>query len=235
MNKILLVDDEPEVVRLVKAYLEKVGFKVITAHNGKNAMQQLLSEHPDLVVLDLGLPDMDGREVTQRVRHNPDLAATPIIMLTARVEDSDKIAGLELGADDYITKPFNPNEIVARVRSLLRRVRLNSEPETQILRAGYLELNVATRYLYKNHQPIYLTPIEFQLLRLFMENPERAFSREELLEKAMGYSFEGEGRTLDTHIKNLRAKIEPDAQKPTYIQTVYRIGYRFVKAGKGDS
>ena len=216
---------------MLRAYLEKSGFKVLTAHNGQTALHLLRAEHPDLLVLDLGLPDLDGREITQRIRHDPALAATPMIMLTARIEDSDKITGLELGADDYITKPFNPNEIVARVRALLRRVRLNTEPETQNLRAGNLELNVAARHLFVNGQRGELTPTEFELLRLFMENPERAFSREELLEKAMGYSYEGEGRTLDTHIKNLRAKIEADVKKPKYIQTVFRVGYRFVKAG----
>lgn len=232
MPKLLLVDDEPEVIRLLRAYLEKAGLKVLTAHNGRTALLILSTEHPDLLVLDLGLPDLDGWEVTQRVRRDPRFAALPIIMLTARVEDSEKIFGLELGADDYITKPFNPNEIVARVRSLLRRVRLNTETEFRFIRAGNLELSSATRELHVDGRSVYLTPTEFELLLLFMENPMRTFSREELLEKAIGYSFEGAGRTLDTHIKNLRAKIEPDPKNPTHIQTVFRIGYRFVKTGK---
>lgn len=229
MPKILIVDDEPEVPRLLRAYLEKAGFKVLIAYNGQTALQILRSEHPDLLMLDLGLPDLDGREVTQRIRHDLTLASLPIIMLTARVEDSDKITGLELGADDYITKPFNPNEVVARVRSQLRRVHLDTEFETNTLRADDLELNLAARVLRVKGTEVSLTPIEFELLRLFMESPGRVFSREELLEKAAGYSFEGAGRTLDTHIKNLRAKIETDAKEPTYIQTVFRIGYRFVK------
>jgi len=232
MPKILIVDDEPEVTRLLRAYLEKAGFRILSAHNGQTALHILRAEHPDLLVLDLGLPDLDGWEVTQRIRRDPGLAPLPIIMLTARVEDSDKITGLELGADDYVTKPFNPNEIVARVRAQLRRVKLDTDPEIQFLRAGDLELNVSARQLQVDGQPVELTPIEFELLRLFMENPNRAFSREELLEKAAGYSYEGQGRTLDTHIKNLRLKIEPDPQKPKYIQTIFRVGYRFIKTAK---
>ena len=230
MSKILLVDDEFEVVRLLRAYLEKAGFKVLTASNGQATLQVLRAEHPDLLVLDLGLPDVDGRELTQLVRNDPSLSSLPIIMLTARVEDSDKITGLELGADDYITKPFNPNEVVSRVRSQLRRVHLDTAPGIQLLHSGNLELNITARQLKVNGQLVDLTPIEFELLRLFMENPGRAFSREGLLEKSAGYSYEGAGRTLDTHIKNLRAKIEPDPKSPILIQTVFRVGYRFVQS-----
>ncbi len=229
---ILVVDDDKDIVRLVRGYLEKDGYRVLTAYNGDSAVHTIASEKPDLVVLDLMLPDRDGFDITRAVRGNPSLRATPIIMLTARVEDMDKILGLEMGADDYITKPFNPRELVARVRALLRRTELDADgPGSQLLRVGELTMDVGSRTVAVADQEVDLTPTEFDLLKLLLENPGYAFTRDELVERGLGYSYAGMGRTLDSHIKNLRRKIEPDPKSPTYVQTVYGVGYRLA----GDS
>jgi two-component system alkaline phosphatase synthesis response regulator PhoP len=227
MPRILIVDDDHEIVRLLKAYLEKAGFSVLTAYDGETALHILRREHPDLLLLDLMLPDRDGWDLTRIIRSDDALADTPIIMLTARVEDSDKIVGLEIGADDYVTKPFNPREVVARVRALLRRSQ-RGESTPQVLQIGSLTLDVARRELRADGKPVELTPSEFELLRVLMQSPGYAFTRDELLEKALGYAYEGMGRTLDSHIKNLRRKIEPDPKKPTYIVTIYGVGYKLV-------
>lgn len=227
-QQILVVDDDKSIINIVQAYLEQAGFSVLTAVNGTMAMQLLRSEKPDLLILDLMLPDRDGWEITSSIRNDKRLGKTPIIMLTARVDDSDKIVGLELGADDYVTKPFNPRELVARVRALLRRQQLEQNETLAYLEVGALLLDLTTRTLTLDGSPIEVTPTEFNLLKLFMESPGHTFGREKLLEKALGYGYEGFGRTLDTHIRNLRKKIEPDARNPTYIQTVYSIGYRLV-------
>ena len=186
-------------------------------------------EH-DLLVLDLMLPDRDGWDLTRLIRSDTTLADIPIIMLTARVEDSDKIVGLEIGADDYITKPFNPREVVARVRALLRRSQVCSRSIPHVLRTGRLILDVGRRELFVDNKLVELTLSEFGLLQMLMENPGYAFTRAELLEKALGYRYEGMGRTLDSHIKNLRQKIEPDPKKPTYIQTIYGVGYKLTRS-----
>jgi two-component system alkaline phosphatase synthesis response regulator PhoP len=195
-------------------------------------MHMLRSEKPDLLVLDLGLPDQDGWELTRKIRTDTQLATIPIIMLTARVEDTDKIIGLELGADDYITKPFNPREVVARVRAVLRRINMSDQPARRVLRIGGLSLDINQHSLHVEEKEIALTPTEFALLQVMMENPGHTYTREELLEKTLGYAYEGTGRTLDTHIKNLRHKIESDPHHPLYILTVHRIGYRFAKPGE---
>ncbi|MEM7332671.1 MAG: response regulator transcription factor, partial [Chloroflexota bacterium] len=192
------------------------------------AMHTLHSKKPDLLILDLMLPDRDGWDITRSIRSDKRLATLPIIMLTARVEDSDKIVGLELGADDYVTKPFNPREIVARVRALLRRQQFDKAEQIDALQVGSLQLNLGSRSLTVADKFVEVTPTEFNLLQIFMESPGHTFGREALLEKALGYGYEGFGRTLDTHIRNLRKKIEPDPKNPTYIQTVYSIGYRLV-------
>ncbi|RME40576.1 MAG: DNA-binding response regulator [Caldilineae bacterium] len=227
-RRILVVDDDREIVRLVRAYLEQAGFRVLTAYDGESALHAIRRERPDLVVLDLMLPDRDGWEITRLVRGDPALAPLPIIMLTARVEDTDKIIGLELGADDYITKPFNPREVVARVRSVLRRA-AGSEASTppRILQVGGLQMDLGRHEVTRDGTPVDLTPTEFKLLRMLMENPGYAFTRSELIEQGLGYEYEGMERTLDSHIKNLRKKIEPDPKHPAYIQTVYGVGYRF--------
>jgi len=230
MPRILIVDDDHEIARLLRAYLEKAGYSVLTAFDGETALHTLRREHPDLLVLDLMLPDRDGWDLTHLIRSDKIIAETPIIMLTARVEDSDKIVGLEIGADDYITKPFNPREVVARVRALLRRSYGGNNPTSQVLQAGKLLLDVSRREFYVSGESVELTPSEFELLRVLMEHPGYAFTRTELLEKALGYAYEGLGRTLDSHIKNLRQKIEPDPKKPTYIQTIYGVGYKLVES-----
>ncbi len=187
----------------------------------------LWREKPDLLILDLMLPDRDGWDITRHIRADVRLSDIPIIMLTTRVEDSDKIVGLEIGADDYITKPFNPRELVARVRALLRRSHLiHGEAAPKVLQVGGLQLDPGRREMWVDEEPVNLTPTEFDLLRVLMESPGYAFTRSELLEKGMGYAYAGMGRILDSHIKNLRRKIEPDSKNPTYIQTIYGVGYR---------
>ncbi len=230
MSRILVVDDDREIVRLVTSYLERAGYNVLSAYNGEGALHILRRERPDLMVLDLMLPDRDGWDLTRLIRSDRSLADIPIIMLTARVDDSDKIVGLEIGADDYITKPFNPREVVARVRALLRRSQRGSGvPVQQTLQVGWLTLDLGRRELMVNGSPVELTPSEYELIRVLMESPGYAFTRDELLEKSLGYSYEGLGRTLDSHIKNLRRKIEPHPKSPVYIQTIYGVGYKLVE------
>jgi len=227
MERILVVDDDRDIVRLVRSYLEKAGYQVVTAYDGETAIHMLRREQPNLLILDLMLPDRDGWDVARLVRSDSQLAATPIIMLTARVEDNDKIVGLEIGADDYITKPFNPREVVARVRALLRRSQIRQgSPVPKNLQVGSLHLDVRKRELTLQGENIDLTPSEFELLKVLMGNPEFVITRDELAEKALGYRSEGMGRTLDSHIKNLRRKIDRNPKNPSYIQTVHGIGYR---------
>lgn len=222
---ILVVDDEPEIVKLVRAYLEAAGYRVVTAKDGREALVVTRHEKPDLIILDLTMPEMDGLEFTRRLRQEKD---TPVIMLTARVEETDRIIGLELGADDYVTKPFSPREIVARVRAVLRRV--GPEPKTpELLRAGDLLLDRNEHTVTVAGRGIDLTPTEFDLLAILMANPGRAFSRLELLERLQGEAFAPYERTVDAHVKNLRAKIESDPGKPRYVLTVFGIGYKFAR------
>jgi two-component system alkaline phosphatase synthesis response regulator PhoP len=227
-QRILVVDDDKSIVKVVRGYLEQAGYQVLTAADGESALHVLRHERPDLVILDLMMPHRDGWEVTRIVRSDRALAATPIIMLTARVEDTDKIVGLELGADDYIAKPFNAREVVARVKALLRRQRLDQLPNAapHVLVAGGLRLDLDQRRLTVDGRRVELTRTEFNLLEAFMLNPGYTLARDELLEKALGYAYEGLGRALDTHIRNLRRKIEPDPDNPIYIETVYGVGYR---------
>ena len=222
-TKILVVDDDPTIRQVVQGYLEQAGYAVSTAANGNNAMHQLRSEKPDLLLLDLMLPDKDGWEITRWIRADRSLAALPIIMLTARIDDSDKIVGLELGADGYITKPFNGREVVARVRALLRRRQLD-QPQQTVIEIGQIQLNSSARTLHVAQRPVDLTSTEYKILLALMESANYTFTREELLERGMGYGYEGMGRALDTHIKNLRQKIGD----PRHIETVYGVGYRFM-------
>jgi two-component system alkaline phosphatase synthesis response regulator PhoP len=222
--RILVVDDDPGIVRLLRTYLEKAGLAVLTAADGEAALYAIRRERPDVVVLDLLLPGRDGWEVTRRVREDEHLAGVPILMLTARVEDQDKVLGLELGADDYVTKPFNPNEVVARVRALLRRTGAAPRP-ARVLQVRGLRLDLDSHSAEQDGQPLDLTPTEFALLRALMEAPGHAFTRLELIEHALGYNYEGLERTLDSHIKNLRRKIDRPDSQPGEIETVFGVGY----------
>jgi two-component system alkaline phosphatase synthesis response regulator PhoP len=221
-GKVLVVDDEAKIVKLVRSYLEQAGFTVVEANDGQTALIQARREKPDLVVLDLGLPGIDGIEVTRILRRERD---TPIIMLTARVEDTDRIVGLELGADDYVTKPFNPRELLARVRAVLRRTG-GGAATLEMLRAGDLVLDLGGHQATVEGRPLDLTPTEFDLLAVLMQNPGRAFTRLELLERVQGYAYEGYERTIDAHVKNVRAKLGEDPRHPRYIQTVFGVGYK---------
>jgi two-component system alkaline phosphatase synthesis response regulator PhoP len=224
--RILVVDDDHEIVRLLRAYLEQANFYVLIANDGKTALHMLRGDKPSLMLLDLMLPDQDGWDITRIVRSDPRLNSLPIIMLTARVEDTDKIIGLELGADDYVTKPFNPREVVARVRSILRRSQGGYTEAPAALQWAGLNMDLARRVVTLNGQPIDLTPTEFNLLRVLLGNPGYVFTRAELIEQSFGYEYESLERTLDSHIKNLRKKLETDPKQPQYIQTVYGVGYQ---------
>ncbi len=220
-KKILVVDDEPKIVDICRDYLQAAGFDVIQANDGRKGLAAARSEQPDLVVLDLMMPGMDGLDVCRELRRD---GTVPIIMLTARVEETDKLVGLELGADDYLTKPFSPRELVARVRTVLRRTSVN--PQSDILRVGELELDRGRFRVVIGGTEIILTPTEFELLALLASQPGRIFSRAQLLEAVRGVSFESYERAIDSHIRNLRRKIEPEESQPRYIQTVYGVGYK---------
>jgi DNA-binding response OmpR family regulator len=222
---ILVVDDEKRLVSLVESYLTQEGYRVVSAHDGKEALIVARREHPDLIILDLMMPEMDGYGFMRAHRAEQN---TPIILLTARVDDEEKVIGLEIGADDYVTKPFRPRELVARVRAVLRRAG-NTEPAGKVLQAADIRLDRETRQVKVRERFVDLTPSEFDLLAALMSSPGRVFSRLDLLDIIQGVRYEGYERTIDTHIKNLRAKIESDARDPHYIETVYGIGYRFVR------
>jgi two-component system alkaline phosphatase synthesis response regulator PhoP len=227
-QRILVVDDDKEVVRLMRAYLEQAGYQVLMAYNGETAIHMLRREKPDLMLLDLMLPDRDGWDITRLVRSDPTLAHIPIIMLTARVDDTDKIVGLEMGADDYVTKPYNPREVVARVRARLRNHGTEGI-QSEVLRAGGIELDVGRREVTVNDAPVALTPTEFNLLHVLMKQAGYVFTRRQLISRALGTDYEGIDRTLDSHVRNLRQKVEPNPKEPIYIQTVYGVGYCFTE------
>jgi two-component system alkaline phosphatase synthesis response regulator PhoP len=226
-KRILVVDDDHEVVRLMRGYLEQSGYEVLVAYNGQTAMHMIRRERPDLVLLDLMLPDLDGWEITRSLRADPILKHTPIIVLTARVTDADKIVGLELGADDYITKPYNPREVVSRVRARLRIQDGTYEAAQQkVLRLGGLQIDLGRRETRVDGRDVSLTATEFEILRVLMEQAGYVLTRCELIREALGSDFLGIDRTLDSHIRNLRQKIELDPKNPQYIKTVYGVGYR---------
>ena len=225
MKTILVVDDEPKIVKLVRDYLERAGFGVHVAADGKSALSLARAEKPDMVILDLGLPQMDGLDVTRDLRK---LSNVPIIMLTGRSEESDKLIGLELGADDYITKPFSPKELVARVRVVFRRMENASGDSQEILRVADLTLDVPRmRVTAKERQIEELTPTEFSLLVEMARYPGRVFTRAQLLDAVHGVAFESYERAIDAHVKNIRHKIEPNPPEPRYLLTVYGVGYKF--------
>jgi two-component system alkaline phosphatase synthesis response regulator PhoP len=220
---ILIVDDEPRIVKQARDYLEKGGFRAIAAGDGKTALAIARHERPDLIVLDLNLPEMDGLDVCRALRRESDV---PIIMLTARVEETDRLIGLELGADDYITKPFSPRELVARVRAVLRRVR-GGVHQPGLIRAGDLEIDLHGHRVTRAAEPISLTRTEFNLLTLLAQHPGQTFTRAQLLDRLHGVAYDGYDRSVDAHIKNLRRKLEADPAEPRYVLTVYGVGYRF--------
>jgi len=222
MQKIFVVDDEAKLVRLVQAYLQDAGYKVVAAYDGAQALQQFELESPDLIVLDLMMPEIDGLEVARRVRAQ---SGVPIIMLTARVEETDRVVGLELGADDYVVKPFSPRELVSRVRAVLRRGR--HQPAHQRLAFERLCIDVDGHQVSLNEKPMELTPSEFTLLLTMAKQPGRAFSRRQLMEAITQSGYATVERAIDTHIKNLRRKIEDDPGKPDFIHTVRGVGYKF--------
>ncbi len=222
MKKVLVVDDEPKIRKVVTAYLEQAGFRVVTAGDGQMALIAFRHEKPDLVILDLMLPGMDGLDVCRAMRRE---SSVPIIMLTARAEEADRLIGLELGADDYVVKPFSPREVVARVRAVLRRVEGEVSPP-EVIRVGDLLIDLARHTVEVAGRLVELTPTEFDLLATMARYPGRAFTRLQLLTYVQGDAYEGYERTVDAHIKNLRAKIEPDPKRPRYIVTVYGVGYR---------
>ncbi len=223
MPRILIVDDEPEILRLVRDYLASAGFSVATAKTGDEALMRARMDPPDLVVLDLGLPGLDGLDVTRSLRRQGDV---PIIMLTARDDETDKLVGLELGADDYVTKPFSPRELVARVRAVLRR--RSGRTDAEILEAGELVLDVPRMRVTRAGDPVDLTATEFSLLAVMARQPGRVFTRSQLLDAIHGVSFESYERAIDAHVKNIRRKLEPDPHRPRYVLTVHGVGYRFV-------
>jgi DNA-binding response OmpR family regulator len=227
MKTILVVDDEPKIAALARDYLEHAGFAVVTASTGRSALETVRRQRPDLVILDLGLPELDGLDVTREIRRDSTL---PIVMLTARDDELDKLLGLELGADDYLTKPFSPRELVARVKAVLRRVDRQGPSggaDREIIRAGELVLEPPRMRAELGGRQVELTPTEFQLLATLAAQPGRIFTRSQLLDALHGVAFESYERAIDTHIKNIRRKLEPDPRTPRYLLTVYGVGYRF--------
>jgi two-component system alkaline phosphatase synthesis response regulator PhoP len=223
MKRILLVDDEAKIVQGLKPYFRQAGFEVFTAYDGPEALRAARRDQPDIIVLDLMLPGMDGLEVARALRREGN--AVPIIMLTARVEEADKLAGLELGADDYVTKPFSPRELVARVRAVLRRVE-GPRPASETVSAGPLRMDVEGHTVEADGSAVELTPTEFALLLALARHAGQVLSRERLIEEALGYDSAAGERTVDVHIKNLRRKVEPDPASPRYIVTVVGLGYK---------
>ncbi|KHO62275.1 MULTISPECIES: response regulator transcription factor [Thermoanaerobacter] len=224
-KKIFVVDDEIKILEVVKSYLEHEGFSVITETNGNNVLDTFKKEKPDLVILDLMLPGISGEELCKRLRQ---FSNVPILMLTAKVQESDKINGFSIGADDYITKPFSPRELVMRVKAILRRT-TDDVPLAEVMSFNNDDLVVdfKAHTVKKKGVVVNLTPNEFKILKFLIRNPNRVFTREELIEKVMGFDYEGYDRTIDAHIKNLRQKIEDDTKNPVYIKTVYGVGYKF--------
>jgi two-component system alkaline phosphatase synthesis response regulator PhoP len=224
-KRVLVVDDDAKTVELVKLYLKRDGYRVLTAYDGLEALHLAREGHPDLIVLDLMLPGIDGLEVCRTLRAESDV---PIIMLTAKTTDQDKLAGLDLGADDYVTKPFSPRELAARVRAVLRR--LPGERGPTEIRHGGLTVDYIKHDAFLSGRPLSLTTVEFKLLAALIKEPGLVFSRAQLIENALGHDFEGFDRTIDVHILNLRRKLEPDASHPSYIKTVYGAGYKLSEA-----
>ena len=224
MKTVLVVDDEPKIVQLARDYLEHAGFRVASAHDGREALASFRSDAPDLIVLDLGLPLVDGLDVARAVRKTSNV---PIVMLTGRGDEADRVSGLELGADDYVTKPFSPKELVARVRAVLRRSEQSATP-TDVIKAGEVVLDVPRMSVrVRDAEVEQMTPTEFQILATLARAPGRVFTRAQLLDAVHGVAFESYERAIDAHVKNIRRKLEPDPREPRYLLTVHGVGYRF--------
>jgi DNA-binding response OmpR family regulator len=226
VKTILVVEDEAKIARLVRDYLEHAGFLVIVTGNAGAAVASARGEHPDLIVLDLGLPDGDGLDVTRELRRTSNV---PIVMLTARGEETDRVAGLELGADDYVVKPFSPRELVARVRAVLRRAEQSEQGRREVLRVSDVEVDLSRRRVSVGRRDVELTPTEFDMLTTLVRAPGRVFTRSQLLDAIHGVAFESYERAIDAHVKNLRKKIEPTPARPKYLLTVRGVGYRFAE------
>jgi DNA-binding response OmpR family regulator len=228
VQKIVVIDDEESVREVVRAYLEKDGFRVFTAADGSEGLALAEKHQPDLIVLDLMLPDISGEQICEEVRSRSDV---PIVMLTAKVSEDERIAGLVAGADDYLVKPFSPRELVARVRAVLRRTQGVETPLVEVLRFddGRLEIDTVKHEVRHDGETVDLTPNEYKLLLALARYPGRAYSRYELIDRVQGYDFDGFERTIDVHVRNLRKKLEPDPAKPRYVETVTGIGYRLAK------
>lgn len=226
MEKILVVEDERPIAEVVKAYLEGEGFTVTVVYDGTAALAAARHWCPDLIVLDLMLPGLSGEEVCRKLRSESDV---PILMLTAKSEEEDRVQGLQMGADDYLVKPFSPRELVARVRAILRRTRGGEVPLAEVLsfNEGELVLDTARHQVWLKGREVNLTPTEFKLLTVLSRYPGRVFTRSQLTQQVQGYDYEGYDRTIDVHVKNLRQKIEPEPENPRYIRTVYGVGYKF--------
>jgi DNA-binding response OmpR family regulator len=224
MKTILVVDDKANVRTLLREYLTEQGYRVVTADNGRTALFVAREEKPDLILLDIMMPEMDGTDFLRNYRKEAD---TPVILLTARIEETDKVLGLELGADDYVTKPFGMRELVARVRAVLRRTEKGSASASDVLRVADITLDRDSRRVTVAGQHVTLTPSEFDLLAVLMTHPGRAYSRLDLMEHLQGIALEGTEKTINVHVRNLRRKIEPDPANPRYVETVFGIGYRF--------
>ncbi len=220
--KLLLVDDDPDLLYTLEKYLQQAGYTTVLANNGKSAIETFNTEKPDAALIDVMMPELDGFEVVKKIRS---VSIIPIILLTARSDETDKIVGLELGADDYVTKPFSPREVVARLKAIMRRGNQKQENPSKIT-IGKITIDKNTRSVIRENSPIELTKTEFDILVTLMESPEQVFTRDQIIDKVLGYTYEGFERTIDAHVRNIRKKIEPNANNPDYIKTVFGVGYK---------
>ena len=227
--KLLLVDDDPDLLYTLQKYLQQAGYSTVTANNGKSAIDMFESEKPEAALIDVMMPELDGFEVVKKIRS---ISAIPIILLTARSDETDKIVGLELGADDYVTKPFSPREVVARLKAIMRRGNQNQQEKTSKITINAITADKNTRSVMRDDSHIQLTKTEFDILITLMESPEQVFTRDQIIDRVLGYTYEGFERTIDAHVRNLRKKIEPDANNPVYIKTVFGVGYKIESSGK---
>ena len=227
--KLLLVDDDPDLLYTLQKYLQQAGYSTVTANNGRSAIDMFETEEPEAALIDVMMPELDGFEVVKKIRS---ISAIPIILLTARSDETDKIVGLELGADDYVTKPFSPREVVARLKAIMRRGNQNQQEKTSKITINAITADKNTRSVMRDDSHIQLTKTEFDILITLMESPEQVFTRDQIIDRVLGYTYEGFERTIDAHVRNLRKKIEPDANNPVYIKTVFGVGYKIESSGK---